>query len=92
MEPSLGTKIFWMISIGMIIGYVGFFVYRQGVNLVPSVLISILGAVSGGLVAIFLSFSVPLGFAWLGGIAVLFITNVFLQGEDETHIEETTSA
>ncbi|HKK45728.1 MAG TPA: hypothetical protein VJ964_09415 [Balneolaceae bacterium] len=92
MEPSLGTKIFWMISIGMVIGYIGFFIYRKGLNLIPSVLTSIFGAVSGGLVAIFLGFNVPLGFAWLGGIAVLFITNVFLQGGEETHIKETTSS
>jgi len=92
MEASLGTKIFWMISIGMVIGYIGFFIYRKGMNLIPSIIISTVGALAGGLSAVWLSFNVPLGLAWLGGIAILFITNVFLQGGEEKHVEEAASS
>lgn len=92
MAPSLGTQIFWMISVGMLIGYVGFFVYRKGLELIPSILIATLGAVVSGLFAIYFGFNVPLGFSWLGGITVLFVTNVFLQGDEGGHLEKRHSS
>ncbi|MGD8426755.1 MAG: hypothetical protein PVH63_03940 [Balneolaceae bacterium] len=91
MTPSLGTQIFWMISIGMVIGYIGFFVYRKGIDMIPSVIMSTIGSVASGLIAIYFAFGVPLGFAWLGGIIVLFLTNVFQQ-DDHTELEGTASS
>ena len=80
MMPSMGVQLFWMIALGLVIGYAGYFIYQKnGVGLGLSLGISTLGAVVMGLITYYASFDLPMMYATLGAITFLFVTNVFLQ-------------
>lgn len=76
--PSLGTRIFWMVALGLVIGYIAFFVYRKrGIKLIASILTGTAGAVVVGLLAIVLNLPSPLSYAIVGAIICLFAVNAF---------------
>lgn len=80
---SFGVQIFWMISLGLVIGYIGHFLYlKYSVPTWLSLLLSTLGAVLMGIIAHFMAFDLPLMYAFLGAIIFLFIGNAFLSLED----------
>lgn len=78
MTPTVGTQVFWMIAIGLVIGFVGFYVFRRrGIKLMPSIVVGTAGAVIVGLIAVFLDLDVPMVYPILGAIGFLFVTNAF---------------
>ena len=80
MAPSVGVQLFWMIALGLVVGYAGYFIYqKRGVDLGFSLAISTLGAVVMGLITYYASFDLPMMYAALGAVTFLFVTNVFLQ-------------
>lgn len=53
MSATLGAQLFWVIAIGMTLGYIGFFVYEdRGVALIPSMALSTLGSIVTGVLAL----------------------------------------
>ncbi|HEX6983079.1 MAG TPA: hypothetical protein VF181_09985 [Balneolaceae bacterium] len=81
----IGAQIFWMITIGLILGYVSYFLHYESdlaVDLVPSILIGMLGALIGGVTAFFFNFYLPTAYAFIGSIGFLFIINAFRQKHD----------
>lgn len=83
MMSSLGAKIFWMISIGLILGYASYFVFmKYSIRLGLSLFLSTLGAVLVGMIAYYFAFDLPLMYAVLGGILFLFLANAFLSQEE----------
>lgn len=88
MEAQLGVQLFWMVSLGLLTGFVTHFIYgKRGVGLWPSTLTGTAGAVIFGLIAVFFEFSIPLVYAFMGSIAVLFITNAFRQDDKPVFTE-----
>ena len=82
MMPSLGAQLFWMITLGLVVGYSGYFIYRKrGVGLGVSLGITTLGSVLMGLITYYAGFDLPMMYAALGAVTFLFIANVFLQKE-----------
>jgi uncharacterized membrane protein YeaQ/YmgE (transglycosylase-associated protein family) len=82
---SVGAQIFWIITIGLILGYISYFLHYESdlaVNLVPSILIGMTGALVGGGIAFLFGFYLPSAFAILGSIGFLFIINAFRQKHD----------
>lgn len=82
---SVGAQLFWIITIGLILGYVSYFLHYESdlaVNLVPSVLIGMLGALIGGGAAFLFRFDLPTAYAIVGSIGFLFIVNAFRQKDD----------
>lgn len=79
MTPPFGAQLFWMISIGLLVGYVGHFAFlKYSMPTLLSIAVSTGGAVILGLVAHFLAFEMPLLYSWVGAITCLFVANVFL--------------
>lgn len=82
---SLGAHIFWMITIGLILGYVSYFVHRESdlaVNLIPSILIGLAGALIAGTTAFIFELILPEAYAIIGAIGFLFVVNAFRQKHD----------
>ena len=80
MVPSVGAQLFWMIALGLVVGFASYFIYqKRGVGLGLSLAVSTLGAVIMGLITYYASFDLPMMYATLGAITFLFVTNIFLQ-------------
>ena len=73
-----GSVIFWILVLGAVLGWlVGRIIGREGITLESNVIWGMTGALAGGIVAILLSLGEPLGLAFLGCLATLFLANVF---------------
>lgn len=82
MIPSLGAQLFWMIAIGLTIGYAGHFIFlKYSIDLVLSITLGALGSIVMGLIAYYFAFELPLMYAVLGAVMFLFIANSFLSAE-----------
>lgn len=89
MDASIGAHIFWMVTLGLIIGFVGHFIYgKRGVALVPSILVALAGALVTGVSALVFEFSMALGYSLIGALGFLFVVNVFRQ-KDRTVFVDT---
>lgn len=79
---SFGAQLFWMISLGLLIGYISHFLYlKYSVPTWLSLTLSTTGAVLMGGLAYFSAFGLPLIYALLGAVLFLFVGNVFLSQE-----------
>lgn len=88
MEAQLGVELFWMIALGLLIGFVAYFIYGdRGMDLWPSTLTGTAGAVITGIIAAFFEFSLPLVYAFLGSVSIIFIANAFRQEDKPVFTE-----
>lgn len=84
MIPSFGVQLFWMIAIGITIGYASYYLFlNYSIRLSLSLAFGTFGAVLTGMIALFFEFVLPLMYAVLGAVTFLFIANAFL-----TQVEE----
>ncbi len=80
---SFGAQLFWMIALGLLLGYVSHYFYlKYSVPIWLSLGLSTAGAVLVGVLAHILAFDLPLMYALLGAVLFLFIGNLFLSQED----------
>lgn len=78
MEELNGVTIYWLISIGLFVGFViDLVMIKRGIGMIGNVLGGALGSVIIGVSAIWLDMFAPLIFAAIGSIAFLFLINVF---------------
>lgn len=78
MEELNGVTIYWLISIGLLIGFVmDLVMIKKGIGLVGNVAGGALGSVIIGISVILLNLYAPLMIAAIGTIAFLFLVNVF---------------
>lgn len=86
MEELSGVTIYWLISIGLLVGLViDLIMMKRGISLVWNVVWGAVGAVIIGISMISLNVFGPLIYAALGSIAFLFLINVF--SFDQDHID-----
>lgn len=78
MEELNGVTIYWLISIGMVVGLVVDLAMRdKGIGLIPNILWGAAASVVVGVSLITISIFAPLIYAALGSLTLLFIVNVF---------------
>lgn len=78
MEELNGVTIYWLISIGLLVGFViDLIMMRRGISLIGNVFWGAVGAVIIGVSMVTLNVFAPLTYAALGSIAFLFLINVF---------------
>jgi len=88
MEEINGATLYWLISIGLMIGYVVWlFMGKRCMNLTGNLIGGVTGSVIIGICAIYLNLVSPLVFATIGSIAFLFLANMF-----STHVEHNDEA
>lgn len=88
MEELNGVTIYWLISIGLMIGYVlELILGKRGMNLTGNLIGGVIGSVSIGVSAILLNLFGPLIYATIGAVAFLFLVNVF--NMDPEHKQDT---
>ncbi|MFU8812096.1 MAG: hypothetical protein ACNA78_03955 [Balneolaceae bacterium] len=91
MEELNGITIYWLISIGLLVGLiVDFFIGKRGVSLGANLFGGAAGSVIIGVVMILLGVFAPLVYAALGSIAFLFLCNVF--SFDHKHGEDARTS
>lgn len=78
MEELNLVTIYWLISIGLLIGYImDLIMIKRGVGLIGNLAGGVIGALSIGITLISLGMFGPLIYAAIGAIAFLFLVNVF---------------
>lgn len=88
MEELNLVTIYWLISIGMLVGFLtDIAMFKRGIGTIGNVVWGAVGSVIIGVVCILLDLFAPLVFAAIGSIAFLFLINVF-----SFHAENITDA
>ena len=78
MEELSGVTIYWLISIGLLVGFViDLIMMKRGISLIGNVFWGAVGSVIIGVVMIVLNVFGPLIYAAVGSVAFLFLINVF---------------
>ncbi|WP_340103390.1 hypothetical protein [Rhodohalobacter sp. 8-1] len=78
MEELSGVTIYWLISIGLLVGFViDLIMMKRGISLIGNVIWGAVGSVIIGVIMIVLNVFGPLIYAAVGSIAFLFLINVF---------------
>ena len=78
MEELNAVTIYWLVSIGLLVGLViDIVMIKRGIGMIGNLIGGALGAIIIGISAIFLNLFAPLIFAAIGSIAFLFLINVF---------------
>ena len=78
MEELNLVTLYWLISIGLLIGFViDLVMFKRGIGMIGNVAGGAVGSVIIGVAAIFLNLYAPLMYAAIGSIAFLFLVNVF---------------
>ena len=78
MEELSGVTIYWLISIGLLVGFViDLVMFKRGISLIGNVVWGAVGSVIIGVIMIVLNVFGPLIYAAVGSIAFLFLINVF---------------
>lgn len=78
MEEFNGITIYWLISIGLLVGFIiDLVMIKRGIGMIGNVFWGAAGSVIIGVVAIVLNLFAPLLFATIGSITFLFLFNVF---------------
>lgn len=78
MEELNVVTIYWLISIGLLIGFIiDIVMIKRGIGMIGNLIGGALGAIIIGVSAILLNLFAPLLFAAIGSIALLFLINVF---------------
>lgn len=80
MEAQFGVELFWMIALGLLIGFAAYLIYgERGMGIWSSTITGTAGSVIVGIIASFFEFSTPLVYSFLGSVSIIFITNAFRQ-------------
>lgn len=88
MEELNAVTIYWLISIGLLVGLIiDIVMIKRGIGMIGNLVGGALGAVIIGISAIFLNLFAPLIFATMGSVTFLFLINVF-----SFHIAERVDA
>lgn len=91
MEELNGVTIYWLISIGLLVGlFVELFLMKRSIGLIRNAIWGAVGSVIIGVAMILLNMFSPLIYAALGSIAFLFLINVF--SFEEVHKEAVRAA
>jgi uncharacterized membrane protein YeaQ/YmgE (transglycosylase-associated protein family) len=78
MEELNGATIYWLISIGLLIGYImDLVMIKRGIGMIENVIGGVIGSLLIGLSVIAIGLFAPLVYAAIGSIAFLFLVNVF---------------
>jgi uncharacterized membrane protein YeaQ/YmgE (transglycosylase-associated protein family) len=78
MEELNGATIYWLISIGLLIGYImDLVMIKRGIGMIGNVIGGVIGSLIIGLSVIAIGLFAPLVYAAIGSIAFLFLVNVF---------------
>lgn len=78
MEELNAVTIYWLISIGLLVGFViDIIMIKRGIGMIGNLIGGAFGAIIIGVSAILLNLFAPLIFAAIGSIAFLFLINVF---------------
>ncbi len=78
MEELNGVTIYWLISIGLLVGFIiDMIMWKRGISLIGNVVFGAIGSLIIGVAVISLNMYGPLIYAALGAIAFLFLVNVF---------------
>lgn len=78
MEELNAVTIYWLISIGLLVGLVmDLVMFKRGIGLVGNLIGGLIGSVSIGVLLILLDVFSPLIFAVIGAVTFLFLVNVF---------------
>ncbi len=78
MEELNGVTIYWLISIGLLAGYIiELILGKRGMNLTGNLIGGVIGSLSIGISAIWLDLYGALLYATIGVVAFLFLVNVF---------------
>lgn len=78
MEELNAVTIYWLISIGLLVGYLtDLAMIKRGIGTIGNVVWGAVGSVIIGVVCIILNLFGPLVYAAIGSIAFLFLINVF---------------
>jgi len=88
MEELNAVTIYWLISIGLFVGFViDIVMIKRGIGMIGNILGGAIGSIIIGVSAILLNVFAPLILAAIGAIAFLFLINVF-----SSHITEQVDA
>lgn len=86
MEELNGVTIYWLISIGLLVGFViDLIMIKRGIGLIGNVVWGAVGSVIIGVIMVVLNVFGPLIYAAVGSIAFLFLINVF--SFDQSHAD-----
>ncbi len=86
MDVLDGATIFWLITVGMVLGAAAkVAMWNTTIGLIPNVIAGAAGSVVVGAVMVALELPGGLVFAVLGSVSILFILNVFHQQTEATH-------
>ena len=78
MEELNGATIYWLISIGLLVGFItDLIMIKRGIGMIGNIVGGAIGSVLIGIVSIALNLFAPLVYAAIGAIAFLFLINVF---------------
>lgn len=78
MEELNGVTIYWLISIGLLVGYImDLIMIKRGIGMIGNIVAGVLGSVIIGVSLISIGIFAPLVYATIGSIAFLFLVNVF---------------
>lgn len=78
MEELNGVTIYWLISIGLLIGYIiDLIMIKRGIGVIGNIFWGAVSSVIIGVLVIMLELFAPLIYATLGSISFLFLVNVF---------------
>lgn len=73
-----GVTIYWLISIGLFVGFIiDIVMIKRGIGMIGNVVWGAVGSVIIGVAAIWLNLYAPLLYAAVGSIAFLFLVNIF---------------
>lgn len=78
MEELNVVTIYWLISIGLIIGYLmDLMMIKRGIGMIGNIIGGVAGSVLVGISVISIGLVGPLVYSAIGSIAFLFLVNVF---------------
>jgi uncharacterized membrane protein YeaQ/YmgE (transglycosylase-associated protein family) len=88
MEELNAVTIYWLISIGLLVGYItDIIMIKRGIGMIGNVVWGAIGSLILGVICIVLGLFGPLVYAAIGSIAFLFLINVF-----SFHTDDVTDA
>lgn len=92
MEESVGAQIFWMITLGLTLGFIGHYVFgKRGVPLLPSMIVGLTGALVTGIAALLFGFTMAISYSLIGTLGFLFVVNAFREKDRHAFIDTDRS-
>ncbi len=78
MEELNSVTIYWLISIGLLVGFIiDLVMIKRGIGMIGNIIGGAAGSVIIGICSIMLNLYAPLIYAAVGSVAFLFLINVF---------------